>query len=211
MRRNELSNPNSPAQTYLQTHILNQPSLCSRARHKLLQCWFWLPHLFTILETILNCLQRWLHFFLGNSSWRSPQPFWGTETENQFAFVAHAFTLSCPTPGPDCPHIYNSGVLAPGGQAPQSPLSSCLFLCPVWIPGLPPNVFRSKVYLKKKKKEEEAREFTSFERLHVWVFAWILAHGSSAIIQPLGHWVFYPCSYGETMCRGVKLCPHSSD
>ena len=99
MRRNELSNPNSPAQTYLQTHILNQPSLCSRARHKLLQCWFWLPHLFTILETILNCLQRWLHFFLGNSSWRSPQPFWGTKTENQFAFVAHALTPSCPTPG----------------------------------------------------------------------------------------------------------------
>lgn len=28
MRRNELSNPKSPAQTYLQTHILNQPSLC---------------------------------------------------------------------------------------------------------------------------------------------------------------------------------------
>ena len=36
---------------------------------------FWLPHLFTILETILNCLQRWLHFFLGNSSWSSPLPF----------------------------------------------------------------------------------------------------------------------------------------
>jgi len=45
MRRNELSNPNSPAQTYLQTHIFKQPSLCSQARHKLLRCWFLAPTL----------------------------------------------------------------------------------------------------------------------------------------------------------------------
>lgn len=62
-----------------------------------------------------------------------------------------------------------------------------------------------------KKKKEEEREFTSFEHLHVWVSAWILAHGSSTIIQPLGHRVFYPYSHGAMMCRGVKLCPHSSD
>lgn len=190
--------------------FLTSPASVPRPGTNCCHVGFWLPHLFTILETVLNCLQRWLPFFLGNSSWRSPQPFWGTETENQFAFVAHAFTPSCPTPGPDCPPVCNSGVLASGGQAPQSPYLLVYFFVQYGYPAYLPmcsearNGWDGSI---KKKKEEEAREFTSFELLHVWVFAWILAQQSS------NHWdwVFYPCSHGEMMCRGVKLCPHSSD
>ena len=190
--------------------FLTSPASVPRLGTNCCDVGFWLPHLFTILETVLNCLQRWLHFFLGNSSWRSPQPFWGTETENQFAFVAHALTPSCPTPGLTV-LLFAIQVSWPlGARLHRAPifLFISLFSTDTWptsqcvqkqeTAGMGPL---------KKKKEEAAREFTSFEHLHVWVFAWILAQQSS------NHWdwVFYPCSHGEMMCKGVKLCPHSSD
>lgn len=99
-----------------------------------------------------------------------PQPFWGTETENQFTFMAHAFTLSCPTPGPDCPHIYNSGVLALGDRLhkPLIFLFISLSSTDTWPTSqcVQKQKWLGWVYLKKKKKEE-AGEFTSFERLCV--------------------------------------------
>ena len=146
-RRNELSNPNSPAQTYLQTHILNQPSLCSWARHKLSQCWFLAPTLVydlgdhSQLLTAMAAFLPWeliLEFptaVLGNWD-REPICIRGSCA---YPLLSHARSWLSSCLQFRCP--------GPWGPGSTEPLSSCLFLCSVWIPSLPPNVLRSKQQL----------------------------------------------------------------
>lgn len=62
-------------------------------------------------------------------------------------------------PGPDCPPVYNSGVLAPGGQAPQSPYLLVYFFVQYGYPAYLPmcseanNSWDGSIKKKKKRKE----------------------------------------------------------